>query len=593
MAGLARPAAERSRLLFFFSGHGLEVHRNEQVLLPADYLAPPLMSLNDALSTQNFVDGLAPLAVSRQFLFVDACRNDHQELRNKKITGAQLLNVDVAAASNPGRVAPLLYATAAGQRAWEHPAPEKGLSLFGRALLDGLAGTPEIELRCTNGTCAVSVYPLQGYLKQRVAELIRAAGAEVSQEVKIGGEPADEPITYVDRATIPPGVPRAPESPAIMRRRADDVPAAGLAARRVERLLEDAFPISAEPGAAPWIARAHDLFGSERVTPAWVDGVRLMALGRGAWLGREALVVHRVDRDQGTRHYRVELEIADPDPLGHWLQVVDGAGIAHGCVLPRDYAGPPRYEIEFDVAWVERGGRPFTRLEAYLSPLSLGPLGAAAELWQRYRTADIGEAVSAFELSQLERIVRRKMASPLAATVAGLVLLRAQRLDLLHDWLCNLANYFPDRPDGAALWAEQVMREEPDRQRAIAVAAEYLGTLLERGLPHTSEGLAYAASLADRLTGAADHMSEGARHQIEKVRQALQNALVFLRPGGLFATYSHFDPETDRPPAPTGAPHLPDPGQRPDPLPTPAPGLTIEQGDDWARIGGVILRRRD
>jgi hypothetical protein len=52
MQQLPLAAKKASRVLFFFSGHGLEVHPEHQILLPCDYLAPPSPSCNDAISTQ-------------------------------------------------------------------------------------------------------------------------------------------------------------------------------------------------------------------------------------------------------------------------------------------------------------------------------------------------------------------------------------------------------------------------------------------------------------------------------------------------------------------------------------------------------------
>jgi hypothetical protein len=173
-------------------------------------------------------------------------------------------------------------------------------------------------------------------------------------------------------------------------------------------------------------------------------------------------------------------------------------------------------------------------------------LGAAAELWQRYRTADVGEAVNAFELSVLERMVCEKLDSPLAATVAALILLRANRLDLLHDWLHNLANWFDEQSDGPALWAEQVLRQQPRGvDAAIAEAAEYLKLLVERGLPHTSEALSYAAGLSNRLARLIDRVPQGLHPKLEQLREPIGNALVFFRPGGLFTSYAGFAPGTD------------------------------------------------
>ncbi len=167
-------------------------------------------------------------------------------------------------------------------------------------------------------------------------------------------------------------------------------------------------------------------------------------------------------------------------------------------------------------------------------------------LWQRYRTADVGEAVEAFETSALEQMVQLKLESPLAATVASLILLRANRLPLLHDWVRNLANWFEVRPDGAVLWAEQVMRQQlRGVDAAMTEAAAYLTQLLWRGLPYTSEGLAYAAWLCATLRRLSVHLPDDSRTRLEQLGEHFQTALVSFSPGGLFTTYSGFAPQTD------------------------------------------------
>ncbi len=84
--------AEKSRAIFFFSGHGLEMTPDRQVLLPSDYLRPPLKNVNRALSTYNLWAGLLSLPLPEHFFFLDACRNDHQALRERGVEGTKILN---------------------------------------------------------------------------------------------------------------------------------------------------------------------------------------------------------------------------------------------------------------------------------------------------------------------------------------------------------------------------------------------------------------------------------------------------------------------------------------------------------------------
>jgi hypothetical protein len=216
--------------------------------------------------------------------------------------------------------------------------------------------------------------------------------------------------------------------------------------------------------------------------------------------------------------------------------------VTHGIVLPGDQTTRPRYVLEFDLAFGD-AGRPITRFEGSLSRGNPGLLGDAAQLWQRYRTADVGEAVTAYELSTLERAIRDKFESPLAATVASLVLLRANRLDLLHDWVRNLAHFFPEVPDGPALWAEQVLRQQAPG--ALASAAEFLGLMADRGLPHTGEALGYAAVLVDRLSRLGDRVPALTRARLQRLAHRFDEALTWFRPAGLFASYVGFEPSRD------------------------------------------------
>lgn len=556
MRSLPHAAAQTSRALFFFSGHGLEVHQDQQILLPCDYLAPPGTHWNDAISTANLKRGLASLAVPYQFFFLDACRNDHQGLRSKRVTGADILSEDEAALTNPNLVAPLLYATASGQQAFQPPEPERGISLFGQALLDGLQGTPDMDLECQGEVCTVNLYPLQGYMKQRILALIAAANARVSQPLKLSGVVDNAAITTLERRAVAASRTGPPEAldRSATHTTPPGVPTASARADQVERLLGERFSVSqpVAPGLSRslWsrvVALGHGLFGSEQVTALWSQRVRLYALQQRRWLDDpDALVLHRIDRDADTHSYYAEISVANRDPSGHWCVMVDDTGEAHGCLLPADQFETPRYGLEFNLTAEAGGARHLSRLSAYLSPASPGPLGVAATLWQRYRTADLGEAVATVELRMLELTVQEKLDSPLAATVAALVLLRANRLDLLHDWSHNLATWFPERPDGAVLWAEQVMRQCPrGLDAALADAAEYLARLLRRGLPYTSEGLAYAAQLSTTLLRHRAQVPASWRAALEQLDDHLQTALTYFRPGGLFTAYAGFAPQTE------------------------------------------------
>jgi hypothetical protein len=197
MQALPLLSAQKSRSFFFFSGHGLEVTQEKQILLPCDYLKPPVSHLNTALSTQKLFTGLAVLKVPEQFFFLDACRNDHQRLREQQIEGREVLNTPPAYSVNPDRNAPLLYASASGTQAWQPDTPTEGISLFGCALLEGLEAQANMQIDRSIYPFSVQIAPLQKYIRMRVCQLIGERKARVSQRIMLSGAILDALARYL------------------------------------------------------------------------------------------------------------------------------------------------------------------------------------------------------------------------------------------------------------------------------------------------------------------------------------------------------------------------------------------------------------
>lgn len=269
----------------------------------------------------------------------------------------------------------------------------------------------------------------------------------------------------------------------------------------------------------------------------------MLSLSSRATADPERIRLERVEHDDAARSFRITVSSRVGEPLGYWLQVGDAKDAPHGVILPA-LGQAASYRVEAELATTNWGDVTFLRLEANLSRSNAGPLGDAARLWERYRTADVAEAISGIDLGALRDTVRGKQQSPLAATVAALVLLRANRLELISDWLGDLADWFPQLPDGAVLWAEQRMRQQSDRALAVSEAAASLCRLDERGLPFTSEAMSYAASLAARLGRVAHLVPDAVRERFDRVCERIAEALVYFRPGGLFAAYAGFDADT-------------------------------------------------
>ena len=542
---LPKQAQHNSRALFFFSGHGLEVTHERQVLLPADYLGGELPDWDDAIATYNLRYGMDSLEIPHRFYFIDACRNDFQAIRSKGVSGQKILPEDEALHAYRGiRAAAILYATAASMQSWQPANPANGISIYGRALLDGLYGKPDIELRLKNNMATIGFSKLEGFVAERVVELIEAFQSNVSQPVQPSGIVRDEVITEIDQQQLaalrPPPVAdlisRGPSEALITAgvRSAEDRAAA--LERRISKPLAHKQSLDDMVPKGRWVkdfSISHPLFGSEQITALW-SNVSIFALEEQRWLEAEQLFLHQVQHDDAMLHYQVEASVDHHDVSGYWLQLVDAIGVTHACVLPADGSNHPNYLLALDLDRDNDDAR-IVRLEAQLSLDNSGSLGEAARLWQKYRNGDVMNAVDNFELSALEQMVRSKLDSPLAATIAALILLRAHRLDLLHDWPRNLANWIQALPDGPVIWAEQVLREQADAAQAV----EYLVLILERGLPYTSETFSYAVSLSDRLqSGAID--DQALQEQLIQVQNKLQKALIFFRPGGLFTSYSHF-----------------------------------------------------
>jgi hypothetical protein len=575
MKALALQQAADSRSFFFFSGHGLELTSDNQVLIPSDYLRPPGTNINRALSAASIYAGVAVLRVPQTFFFIDACRNDAQELRAADIKGTPMLTGYQSFATNPDRNAPVIYATAAGTQAWQPMTPDKGPSLFGQALLDGLLATAGFQPDCTVDPCAVQLSPLHRFLRGRVLELLKAANSTAIQRVLQGGDCSDlfATVTEVKRPAAPP--PPAPPAPA-------PVPSPGPAPVRppISFAIPPAQDIgdqenanggtrglggagvgaevaAAAPPAQPTMAAAldelyterfvglnlnvardgfgpsHAVLGSEHTTGMWASA-RVYNLRRREWLpDNNAYLIHKVERS-GTDAYRIELSIPD-NPDTHWLQLPGDNEDMFGCLLAPDYSGTTRYVIELTRDPNEaKTAHTLVGMEASLSLENDGMLGRAAALWEKYTTLSIADAAEDIDMRFAEEALQSKLQSPLAATVAAIILLRARRHDMLHDWLRNLATWFNDLPDGPVLRTEQLLRQSKTKE-GTAEAITWMLEVRRRGLPLTAEALSLADKQLDVLLRSRQPNKEQ-REGLRETRQWLNRGLHNFRPGGLFTT---------------------------------------------------------
>ncbi|MFP2926498.1 caspase family protein [Pyxidicoccus sp. 3LG] len=510
MRALHPEYSAKSRALFFFSGHGIEVHHDKQILLPADYLRPPTENVNEALSTENLAKGLRALSVTEQFFFMDACRADHEELRATHIRGAEVLPEGPAAYSPRDLVQPLFYACTPGRVAYT---PDSGeLSVFGQALLDGLRAHAGMQLSCRPTHCEIRVFNLASFLNERVPQLLSQYGGNERMGTRLGGVVMDACVTEVSARATPEyrNLLLHYSSPGANLQEADL--GAGPPSRRVK--VDASKPLPAEVADALSRLRLADFdaqgLGAERPLEASWSSV----LRRG-------------------RQYRIGFK---SQGRAAWIQS-QGAAQVCACVVP-DSRESAKFVLDISVS---KGTRDIESLSLALDTDNASPLHEAAVIWHRLRTGRLADAVEPKLLTSLEHVLRDKLESPLAATVAGTVLLRLGAFKYLHDWLRNLSEYFPFVPDGPVLWMEHLLRDPgalkhlpPGRSLDDELALQ-LSRVAERGLPHSAEGLSHLASLLGRfrqvpVAGVSPELLAGLTAQVDRM-------LPLFRPEGFSLSF--------------------------------------------------------
>jgi hypothetical protein len=532
MSTLPVGASAESRSVFFFSGHGLEIIEDRQILLPSDYLDPGT-PIDRALSTQNISRGVKALSIPLHFIFVDACRNDHNNLgRYSPLEGTRVLDEPASSAINPDCFVPIFYGSAAGTQAMQPNDPKLGLSIFGEALLDGLSARG-LNPDCENGTCCIFLHRLRPFVGARIAEIVRTRYNQTSsQRVRVRGDQTEEPITEV------PPPPPSPPPPSLT-----GPSAPGRVSVSLGSLPELAFPKTqlAELTVLPTLANfgeVHALFGSEQISDLWMNKARVFDYGTMGWIGKGLdIQLGELSRSEDKTVFRFNLTIPGAKTKNsYWLQIEDSVQ-AQAFVLPMDRATIPVFRVEMDFQF---SPPVIKRFDISLSPDNQTYLGMTAKLWDIYNDKSASEAIRAvgpifsLDADELEDVLLNKVESPLAATVAGTILLRGRRWDKLHSWLRNLANLAPEIPDGAVLWSEQCLRQPDSQYRNEAI--DYFLRLKSSSLPFLAETTGYALRQAEDFLNSPE--CANFRDQIEAIHQRLTKAVGMFRPGGLLATFA-------------------------------------------------------
>lgn len=427
--------AEKSRLVLFYSGHGLERTLDEQLLLPSDYLERGLV--NRAINVRDLRQALAACGVPQQLFLIDACRNDHQRLRDLGfgLTGTQVLNPVDSSRVLPNLDSPVLYGTSSGQQAFAPRAVQDGLTLFGQALLSGLMTPPEDSLERDSDRCVMLVHQLQQYMNARIAQLLLDYGSDARQVVSMGGQSFGAFVVseLACDAAVPDDVPSVRDS------------------ERAGRTASVAFA-DATHGQLIGDEEGEDPFGDAGMAQLW-SGKRLRLSDKTDGSTPELTLV-RVDR-RGTSLYDIVFRI-DSDPRASVLTLAAetddpshafechlpwlGTGALHALHLTRDDAGA------------------IVHAEADLDLANIGLLGVTAEAWRAYREQSATVAAGLLSDDMLTPVLDGAEPSPLPVVVGCFLRLLAGR-PIERAWLEKMSIVWPRWSDPTVLLVESVRQE--------------------------------------------------------------------------------------------------------------------------------------
>jgi hypothetical protein len=514
MKSLPKQSAEKSRAIFFFSGHGLELTTQHPVLLPSDFLRPPAWSpTSRTIDAGGIRRGLSTLSIPEQFFFLDACRNDHQKLRGYAAQGVSILEQPSETHRiNPNVVSAILFSTSPGSRAYQPRDPERGVSFYTSAVLDGLLGCPDVLIRRDRMPLpSIHIYDLQDYAHRRVLELLHNFGVTEQQSVRLGGESVNTAVTL-----------RTEPAPAYANR---PPPRAALDDRQLSSVFHR--PLSGREIREMGYLQAHrDMFHSESMTSIW-KGAQLFRLYEGQELAPDDYRVNTVAAGKENKTFHLELEVP-PSPVGYILHLSDSLKSRNFARLLPPIKSVPgnwqRYEIEIDLKSVELAFlHEITRLEVYPRPGeedcdSLLPL---LDAWRNNRAPTLDEGM-------LEKV---SLAASPVVEMAAIAMLKWQPRNYEGARkLRSLLRTAGKTPDAEILAMEFSLRWSLD-QDPFAIA-EYLRTIRRRELPHFSESIGYLWAHLQMLQGSVTDL----RNLAEDLKVKLGRVIQTLTPDNLLTS---------------------------------------------------------
>lgn len=478
--------ARESRLIFFFSGHGLERIRGEQLLLPSDYLERGL--INRAISMKDLTQALAACGIPQQLFLVDACRNDTSVLRNLgfMLTGTQMLNPLSSAYASPRLEAPVLYGSSTGQQAFGPRSVAGGLTLFGQALLQGVTAPDPRAISRDGDRCTIGIDALQEFMNARILDLLtNTFHSDAQQLVTRGGDSIGRfvlsEVACGSATTSPPSV------------------------RDTERARNDTVEfVDPTSGRLLGTTDGIDPFEPAGISAIWADG-DIRALD-GDDVQEPQLTLMRVDR-RGTSMVDAVVRL-ERDPRTAVLTLpesTDPGAARFECYLP--WIGASAL---FRLRLAVEEGR-VLHVEADLDPANVGALGRAAETWSAFRERSATVASGLVSADDITAGVSAAAPSPLGLVVAGFVGMAAGR-----------------PVDPATLRQAAVISRWPDLTVLRAAAGDEEATRMrpptaEADLPRTAPALALAWQQV-----------EAAGRALEPENALLLSAVSRLERGGLF-----------------------------------------------------------
>ena len=567
------PASDVSRSFFFFSGHGVQSHRNA-VLLPCNYLDTTLggdPDVQNCIAVDDLKEWMEESPVAEHIALLDACRNEFSPLASKGATAYQLFPANVSTSTGP-KAAATLSATSPNSMAYQF----EGLpfTFFGQAVLDALAGGA-----AAGRNSGLEFNDFVDYVKQRVNTLLlqKAPQEALEQSVRKSFEGIADLI--ITEFTLESSSANAisPDSEGINLEISYNTPISSYYAHTTARdFTESAAPVpSASPPDSGEVTSlysqsrireelhwrfddaldvndtflfkdvkgglAHSIFGHEYVSGAW-DNAELFSLEDGKpWPdGAKILRVKRNDLSS-----LVEVDLALEPRRGGVLLVFQRADFVErerlAIKLPTDQNETVPIRLTLSIGPLAVNAAPkLQKIQGWLGPCDWNK--HYSHLYSLSREADLGslrQAAERVDPNLLKEAIHQMPQAESAATAGMLLMAEAGTIVNLGDLPRNLMQQFPLFPDGAVLWA-QTLRDalasgvcqpygETKPLEAILTSLELAA---ERGVPFFAESLEIAHSLVRHLRRA--DLTSVQRHRLDGLSQSINLARSATVPAGHF-----------------------------------------------------------